>query len=159
MYRCMIDQVAANGYEHYEISNFCRSGFESRHNTKYWTGAPYYGFGCSAASYDGVQRRWSNERDAVAYVDLVENGSSPISECTTLSSDDLRAEALFLGLRMMRGVDLGRYRSRFGSDLRDQYELDLARLRDAGLIEIDKELLRLTRRGVLFSNEVFATFI
>src|SRR5437870_1316156 len=63
MYRFMIDRVTAAGYQHYEISNFCLPGLESRHNTKYWTGAPYYGLGCSAHSYDGVHRRWANQRD------------------------------------------------------------------------------------------------
>jgi oxygen-independent coproporphyrinogen-3 oxidase len=74
MYRLMIDQVCVAGYEHYEISNFSRAGFESRHNTKYWNGAPYYGFGCSAHSFDGRRRRWANERDAARYVELIENG-------------------------------------------------------------------------------------
>src|SRR5574341_219344 len=62
MYRLMVDEVSTAGYEHYEISNFCRPGSASRHNTKYWTGAPYYGFGNSAHSYDGARRRWANER-------------------------------------------------------------------------------------------------
>ncbi|HEX3086509.1 MAG TPA: coproporphyrinogen-III oxidase family protein, partial [Pyrinomonadaceae bacterium] len=72
MYATMIETVCAAGYEHYEISNFCRPGFESRHNTKYWTGAPYYGFGNSAHSYDGARRRWANERDTAKYVELIE---------------------------------------------------------------------------------------
>ena len=66
MYEVMLDRASAAGYEHYEISNLCLPGFQSRHNTKYWTGAPYYGFGCSAHSYDGEFRRWANERDVVA---------------------------------------------------------------------------------------------
>src|SRR5438093_12845529 len=82
MYRVMIDEVVAAGYEHYEISNFCLPGFASRHNTKYWTGAPYYGFGCSAHSYDGERRRWANERDATKFVELVENGKSSMVERT-----------------------------------------------------------------------------
>src|SRR5207302_6115145 len=80
MYRLMIDQVSAAGYEHYEISNFCLRGFESRHNTKYWTSAAYYGFGCSAHSYDGERRRWSNVRDAGKYVQLIERDKSRSEE-------------------------------------------------------------------------------
>jgi oxygen-independent coproporphyrinogen-3 oxidase len=156
MYRTMIDEVTAAGYEHYEISNFCRPGFESRHNTKYWSGDPYYGFGCSAHSYDGGRRRWANERDLAKYADLIENHQAPIVERTDLNEEDARSESIFLGLRLMRGLDLIEYRSRFGSNLRDDYDLDLARLREAGLIEIDERLLRLTRRGALLSNEVFA---
>jgi oxygen-independent coproporphyrinogen III oxidase len=159
MYRLMIDRVCAAGYEHYEISNFCLPGFESRHNTKYWTGAPYYGLGCSAHSYDGARRRWANERDAAKYVSLIESEQSPIVERTDLSDDDARSESVFLSLRLMRGVNLEDYRSRFGADLLDQFAADLDRLRDAGLIEIDEPMLKLTTRGVLLSNEVFATFV
>jgi oxygen-independent coproporphyrinogen III oxidase len=156
MYGTMIDEVKSAGYEHYEISNFCRPGFESRHNTKYWAGDPYYGFGCSAHSYDGRARRWSNERDASAYVDLMDANKSPVVERTNLNREQARSESVFLGLRLMRGLSLENYRARFGADLRDDYDADLRRLRAAGLIEIDEGLLRLTRRGALLSNEVFA---
>src|SRR5437868_923397 len=106
MYRVMIDAVCAAGYEHYEISNFCLPGFSARHNTKYWTGEPYYGFGCSAHSYDGERRRWSNERDMAKYVELIESDQSPVVEKTNLSEDELRAETVFLGLRLMHGLNL-----------------------------------------------------
>ncbi len=72
MYRLLVERARAAGYEQYEISNFCLPGLESRHNLKYWTGAPFYGFGNSAHSFDGRRTRWSNERDARAYVKLVE---------------------------------------------------------------------------------------
>ena len=156
MYQLMLDEVCAAGYQHYEISNFCLPGLESRHNTKYWSGAAYYGFGCSAHSYDGGRRRWANERDIAKYVDLIENQSSPVVERTDLNEEDARSESIFLGLRLMRGLDLETYQTRFGSDLRDQYEADLHRLVAAGLIEIDDGLMRLTKRGALLSNEVFA---
>jgi len=156
MYQVMVDEVCAAGYEHYEISNFSLPGFASRHNTKYWTGAPYYGFGCSAHSYDGWRRRWANERDMAKYVRLIEQEESPVVERTDLNEEDARSESIFLGLRLMRGLDLDEYRKRFGSDLRDRYVSDLGRLVDAGLIEIDERLMRLTKRGALLSNEVFA---
>jgi len=156
MYRLMIDEVSAAGYEHYEISNFCLPGFESRHNTKYWTGAPYYGFGCSAHSYDGRRLRWSDERDAAKYVGLVENGKSPIVERTNLSDEEARSESIFLGLRLMRGVDLQSHRARFGKDLRQEHGGELDRLEEAGLIRTDRDVLKLTMRGALLSNEVFA---
>lgn len=156
MYTMMIEEVCAAGYEHYEISNFCLPGFESRHNTKYWSGAAYYGFGCSAHSYDGARRRWANERDAAKYVEMIDGNESPVVERTNLSDEDARAESIFLGLRLMRGIDLRNDRARFGGDLRTEREVELALLRDSGLIEIDKDLLRLTTRGALLSNEVFA---
>jgi oxygen-independent coproporphyrinogen-3 oxidase len=159
MYEWMLEQAAAAGYEHYEISNLCRPGFYSRHNVKYWTAAPYYGFGCSAHSYDGDTRRWSNQRDVLKYVERVESGASPVVEEQQLSVTDVRAEAVFLGLRMMQGVDLRRYRESFGIDLRDEHADDLDRFCKAGLVELDGDLIRLTRTGALLSNEVFAAFV
>lgn len=159
MYRVMIERVCAAGYEHYEISNFCLPGHEARHNTKYWIGAPYYGFGCSAHSYDGGHRRWSNERDSARYAGLIEAGQSPIVEIVELSEQEVRAESMFLGLRMMRGLSFSELRGRFGENPFVPYQNDLARFGEAGLIEIDGDLIKLTRHGALLSNEVFAAFV
>ena len=159
MYQSMLDQAIAVGYEHYEISNLCLPGFHSRHNVKYWTAEAYYGFGCSAHSYDGQTRRWSNQRDVLKYAEMVENGDSPVIDEQQLSHDDVRAEALFLGMRLMRGVDVRRYRESFGVDLHDEHGEDLDRFCKAGLLEFDGDLIRLTRTGALLSNEVFAAFV
>lgn len=159
MYELMLDRAAQAGYEHYEISNLCLPGFESLHNTKYWTGAPYYGFGCSAHSYDGLFRRWANERDLMRYLALIEQGGSAIVDETQLTDADRQAEAVFLGLRMMQGLSMKEYRRRFGADLGAQHEDDLARFREAGLIECQGDLLKLTRAGALLSNEVFSAFV
>ena len=159
MYEWMLEKASDAGYEHYEISNLCRPGYHSRHNVKYWTAEPYYGFGCSAHSYDGRARRWSNHRDVLKYVEMIESGTSPVVEEQQLSQTDVRAEALFLGMRLMRGVDLSRYRESFGIDLREVHGDDLDRFCKAGLLEFDGDLVRLTRTGALLSNEVFATFV
>ena len=158
-YEVMLDRAAKAGYEHYEISNLSLPGFESRHNTKYWTGAPYYGFGCSAHSYDGRNRRWANERDLEVYLELVENQREAVTSETLLTAADRQAEAVFLGLRMMRGLRLDEYQQLFGRDLLKENESELARFREAGLIETDGDLLKLTRAGALMSNEVFAAFV
>ena len=158
MYESMLERAAAAGYGHYEISNLCRPGFQSRHNTKYWTADAYFGFGCSAHSYDGETRRWSNQRDVLEYVKLVEKGSSAISEEQILTESDLKAEALFLGLRLMRGVNLQQYRESFGVDLLAKHSIELERFQAAGLIELNEDL-RLTRSGALLSNEVFSAFV
>jgi len=159
MYQWMLEQSADTGYEHYEISNLSRPGFHSRHNVKYWTGQPYYGFGCSAHSYDGQTRRWSNHRDVLKYVEVIESGASATAEEQQLTPTDVRAEALFLGMRLMQGVDVRRYRESFGVDLRDVHGDDLERFCKAGLVEFDGDLIRLTRTGALLSNEVFAVFV
>jgi putative oxygen-independent coproporphyrinogen III oxidase len=156
MYAGMIEAVGAAGYEHYEISNFCLPGFDSKHNTKYWAGAAYYGFGNSAHSFDGVSRRWANERETNNYLELIERNESPITERTQLSEEDLRSEAIFLGLRLMRGISLTGFQNTFGKDLRAEYNGELDRLKEAGLIEMDGDRLKLTMRGAVLSNEVFA---
>jgi oxygen-independent coproporphyrinogen-3 oxidase len=159
MYEVMLDRAVAAGYEHYEISNLCLPGYESRHNTKYWTTAPYYGFGCSAHSYNGHRRRWANERDLARYVEMIEQRRRAVVVETRLTEADARAEAVFLGLRMMRGLSLQEYGRNFGADLRVQHEDDLARFREAGLVDCHGDLLKLTRAGALLSNEVFAAFV
>jgi oxygen-independent coproporphyrinogen-3 oxidase len=155
MYELMIEKTAAEGFAQYEISNFARRGLESRHNSKYWLLEPVFAFGVSAHSFDGA-RRWSNERDTKAYVSLIEKTASPI-----IHSEEIEAasEFVFLGLRLMRGVDLEEVEKRFGIDLLSKYAADLQRLTTLGLVEITANRLRLTTKGSLFSNEVFAVFV
>jgi oxygen-independent coproporphyrinogen-3 oxidase len=150
MYETMLERAVTAGYEHYEISNLCQPEFHSRHNTKYWTAAPYFGFGCSSHSYDGETRRWSNHRDVLKYVESVEQGFSLISEEQFLTESDVRAESLFLGLRLMRGVSL---------NLFAEHAMELEQFRAAGLVEQDEESVWLTRQGALLSNEVFSAFV
>ncbi|MBX3300553.1 MAG: radical SAM family heme chaperone HemW [Acidobacteria bacterium] len=151
MYETMLDRLGTAGYEQYEISNFSKAGFASRHNTKYWTMEPVFGFGVSAHSFDGAER-YSNDRDTASYVASIENGGSAEIERTAV---DLGSETVFLGLRLTEGIDLGSYRERFGTDLAGR----CAELEDKGLVEISDGRLRLTRKGMLFSNEVFAEFV
>jgi len=155
MYELMLDKVTAAGYAQYEISNFARTGFESRHNTKYWRLEPVYGFGVSAHSFDGSQR-YANERDTAKYVSLIEgSGGAEVMR----EQIDAASEFIFLGLRLNTGIDAAEYKTRFGIDLHEKYSAELKEIRDAGLIETDGRNFRLTRRGMLFSNEVFRVFI
>jgi oxygen-independent coproporphyrinogen-3 oxidase len=155
MYELMLDTLAAAGYEQYEISNFARPGFESRHNSKYWRLDPVYGYGVSAHSFDGVDR-YANERDTAKYVDLIERDSSAEVSREAISA---ASEFVFLGLRLNEGIGLDEYRDRSGVDLIERYDAEIRRLIDVGLLEISLDRLKLTRRGMLFSNEVFAEFV
>ena len=160
MYRLMAARTREAGYEQYEISNFCLPGRESRHNLKYWTGAPYFGYGCSAHSFDGGRTRWANERDALAYVRLIEGEGSAVVTLEELDERAAGAEALFLGLRLLRrGVDLEAHRARYRRDVRAEYAEDLARFGEAGLLRVEGGVLRLTPEGALLSNEVFSAFV
>jgi oxygen-independent coproporphyrinogen-3 oxidase len=155
MYELMTRTLAAAGYHQYEISNFARPGREARHNSKYWRLEPVYGFGVSAHSFDGAFR-YANERDTAAYVRLIEKlGSAEVMR----EKIDPASEFVFLGLRMNSGIDLDDYRTRFGRDLISMFADELSRLAEAGLIDIRPARLRLTEKGMLYSNEVFETFV
>lgn len=155
MYELTIEKTRASGYAQYEISNFALPGRESRHNSKYWLCEPVFAFGVSAHSFDGGMRR-ANERDTNAYVSLVENGKSPI---VFREEIDLPSESIFLGLRLSKGIALTEYENRFGIDLTKKYAEDLPRLKELELIEFVGDRLRLTPKGMVYSNEVFSIFV
>ncbi|MBV9241948.1 MAG: coproporphyrinogen III oxidase, partial [Acidobacteria bacterium] len=146
---------AETGYLQYEISNFSKPGFESRHNVKYWRMEPVFGFGMSAHSFDG-RERYANTRSTDEFIRLVETRESPEIMRETI---DLASETAFLGLRLEMGIELDGYRRSFGSDIFDSYGERLVELIDAGLLERGDSRLRLTRKGKLLSNEVFAVFV
>jgi oxygen-independent coproporphyrinogen-3 oxidase len=143
-YEIAVERLASLGIPRYEISNFARAGFESRHNLKYWRREPYLGFGADAHSFDGSMR-WQNAESAGDYVERVERGQ-PATVAQTAADP---GERFFLGLRLNEGVEAD------WSPFAPAVE-EFAR---QGLIEIDGQCLRLTSRGVLLSNEVFAEFI
>jgi len=158
MYFALMDEAERRGFEHYEISNWARPRFESRHNLKYWTGAPYWAFGVSAAGYDG-QTRWSNTRNIHEYLAKVESGQSPVAERIELDEDDRQSENLFLRLRLKDGVDLEEHQRRFGVNTLERYRGEIERLREAGLIELGENRLKVSREGIVLANEVFAAFV
>jgi oxygen-independent coproporphyrinogen-3 oxidase len=126
------------GIERYEISNFARPGFESRHNLKYWRREPYLGFGADAHSFDGVMR-WQNPEPVAGYV---AGFPAPVRVPA-----DPKSEKFFLGLRLREGVQSGEFPEVIG------------RFEREGLLECSDGRVRLTPRGVLLSNEVFAEFV
>lgn len=155
MYELMCENLAAAGYEQYEISNFAKPGFESCHNSKYWRLDPVFGFGVSAHSFDG-ENRFSNHRDTTKYIESIEHSLTAEISRETI---DAASEFAFLGLRLDEGIDLKKYEERFGIDLMATYRSDLDRLREDGLVEINEGRLKLTQKGKLFSNEIFAIFV
>jgi oxygen-independent coproporphyrinogen-3 oxidase len=168
MYRMISTATQAAGYEHYEISNFARvagsesiegiSRFRSKHNSKYWSGDPFYGMGCGAHSYDGTAR-WFNVLRTETYIDRIATDGNAIAERNELSERDRAAEALFMGLRVKEGISLEAFHSEYGVDVIERYGDELPRLADAGLIEIGDGRLTLTAAGRLLSNEVFVSFL
>lgn len=158
MYEIATERLNAGGIQQYEISNFARAGFESRHNLKYWTRQPYLGFGvdahsmlCSAAPDSAV--RFSNCDSLEKYL------AGAAKERTPLSSEDALQESFFLGLRLNKGIDLDVVKLEFGKNQVSAYNQSILDLRNAGLIEKDAANIRLTFRGRMLSNEVFERFI
>jgi oxygen-independent coproporphyrinogen-3 oxidase len=157
-YEESVDWLGKAGWEQYEISNFCKPGRQSRHNLKYWTDRPFIGFGCGAHSY-WAGMRWGNERDPYRYVDLLERGEPATAFRSEVTPRQHLEEVMFLGLRLNAGLDLSRCRRIFGFDLLERFSRELGHLIQERLIEIEGDRLKLTRRGRLFSNEVFVQFM
>lgn len=156
MYEHLLEKISKSDYRQYEISNFALPDYESRHNSKYWTLHPVYGFGCSAHSFDGAETRYANERDTAKYVSLMEENDSAAVHREKI---DVAAEFIFLGLRLTEGIDLRFYEKRFGKNLVEENREDLSRLVELGLIDLTETYIKLTEKGYLFSNEVFAVFV
>jgi oxygen-independent coproporphyrinogen-3 oxidase len=153
------ESLEAAGVPQYEISNFARPGFESRHNLKYWTRQPYLGFGVDAHS---MLHSADNSREAVRFstADALEQFSagSPLQK-TFVSRADAMEESFFLGLRLNRGVDLRKFAADFGAGALQEARSTIADLVSDGLLLDDGDFIRLTSRGRLLSNEVFQRFI
>src|SRR5712664_712309 len=115
-YEMAQEALGAAGYHHYEISNWAKPGFESRHNLKYWRREPYLGFGAGAHSFSGTER-WANAHDAAAYVTAVQGGRLPVEQHETLTAESALEEELFLGLRQLDGIDVGRIEREYGTTL------------------------------------------
>jgi oxygen-independent coproporphyrinogen-3 oxidase len=147
-------RLAAAGYEHYEISNWALPGRRSQHNLKYWRRQPYLGLGAGAHSFDGA-RRWANAHDATAYVSALQQGRIPIEQVEAVSEDDALNEELFLGLRLLEGIDFAAIEQRYNVSLRKRLE----ELRDAGLVEIEGAQARLAPGRLAVSNEVFVELL
>lgn len=149
-YAWIAEEMDAAGFRHYEVSNWARPGFESRHNEGYWTRRPYLGLGPGAHSFDG-RSRWRNEEDVTRYYERLEAGSLPREERAALTPRDTAAETIFLALRRARGLRRGRAR-RLTGDCLDSWARWAA---DAGAVRLDPPgRIRPTERGLLTSHEI-----
>jgi oxygen-independent coproporphyrinogen-3 oxidase len=141
-YETAVERLAAMGIARYEISNFARPGFESRHNLKYWKLEPYVGFGADAHSFDGLMR-WQNPASIEEYV-----GPARLAG----QAKACPSERFFVGLRLTEGI-------RPEPEEWRRFAEPIHRFVDAGLLETAGDMLRLTNRGVMLSNEVFQEFL
>jgi putative oxygen-independent coproporphyrinogen III oxidase len=158
MYEEAMRQMELHGYQQYEISNYARPGFQSRHNLTYWNNEEYYGIGAGAHSYvDGVRR--VNIGPIKQYIAKVQETGLPYREVHRVTWMEQMEEEMFLGLRKTEGVSKRRFSEKFGRDMHDVFGAAIRAERQKGLLEETDTHVRLTRRGRLLGNEVFQAFL
>jgi oxygen-independent coproporphyrinogen-3 oxidase len=159
MYSVAIERLGAAGLEQYEISNFSRTGFESRHNLRYWQRRAYLGLGLDASSALNAadsreMMRSTTTDDLNTYLDRTE-----AAETAWLSVARQHEEAWFLGLRLNAGVDVDELEAEFGQELVTRALEVVRRLAEAGLVVMNGKTVCLTEKGRLLSNDVFQEFL
>ena len=142
------------GYIHYEVSNFARGAeYTSRHNQKYWDHSPYLGLGPAAHSFQD-NRRWWNYRSLDQYLDALSRGNLPVKDTETLTLEQLRLEALCLGLRTKKGISLREFRNRYQYDLFTQKKSILSTLAEEGLLVFRDGCLCPTETGLAVADSL-----
>ena len=157
LFEYIIAELEKAGFEHYEIPNFSKPGFESRHNLMYWDNAEYYGIGAGASGYvDGV--RYKNHGPIRHYLQAVEAGNARVQE-EELTLHEKMEEEMFLGLRKKSGVSKKRFEEKFGLSFEDQYGAVVTELTEQGLLVPDRDIVRMTKKGLFLGDTVAEKFI
>ena len=157
MFEYIVAELERAGFEHYEISNFSKPDFESRHNLMYWDNAEYYGIGAGASGYvNGI--RYKNHGPIRHYLSAVEEGNARITE-EHLSQKEQMEEEMFLGLRKKSGVSMARFEEKFGRSFDGLYGEIVRGLVQQGLMQIDGDRVRMTKRGLFLGDTVAERFI
>lgn len=150
----LMEWAASNGFKHYEISNFAKPGFRSRHNSAYWSGAKYLGLGPSAHSFDGKSRQWNVSNNAL-YIKSIEGGVLPIEEEQLTETQQLN-EYIMTSLRTMEGTSLDTIREKFGSPMEELVRKESERYLSTGKLQLINNRLILTREGKFFADGIAA---
>jgi oxygen-independent coproporphyrinogen-3 oxidase len=155
-FRTLAELTSKNGYEQYEISNFAKPGFRSRHNSSYWSGEAYLGIGPSAHGFDGDRERSWNVANNAEYIRRLESGKSPVDEKEILSDRDKRNEYLMTRLRLLEGISLEKMKRDFGEDLLYSFEEYLHDCKKKDWVSWDEKNLWLTLEGKMVANEIIS---
>ena len=158
MFDLAAEKMDKAGIFKYEISNFSKPGFESKHNLVYWDNQHYYGFGAGASGYLGTER-YRNHGPIQHYLQPLREDRLPIIETEELSRKQIIEEEMFLGLRKIEGVSLASFENKFEQPLETIYASVLPKLKEEGLIKEEQGFIRLTDKGLILGNEVFQEFI
>lgn len=154
-FNIVMDTLRAAGYEHYEISNFALPGKRSSHNSNYWRGVPYQGFGPSAHSYDGALLRGWNIANNIAYTKMIEAGESPFTT-ETLTPDQMQNEQVMIQLRTIEGIDLISFREKFGDAALDQLKINSQPFIERGELMVNTTSIALTDNGKFLADGITA---
>lgn len=152
----LMERTRAEGYDHYEVSNFAREGWRSRHNSAYWKGTPYLGIGPGAHSFNGITRRWNVSNNAL-YVSGIENGL-PVFEEEILTPDNQFNEYVMTALRTMEGIQLSHMRNRYGDASTDTLLLKAGKYVALQQVSITEFSIKLTDAGKLYADGIAADF-
>ncbi|MBC2303450.1 radical SAM family heme chaperone HemW [Listeria booriae] len=158
MYEKLMSTMEKRGRKQYEISNFAKPGYESRHNIVYWSNEHYFGFGAGAHGYIG-ETRYANYGPLKKYMQPLQNGDLPIFQQKELSLKEKMEEEMFLGLRKVAGVDKAHFQAKFGQSLDATFANAIDKTIGKGWLESTPESVRLTRRGRFLGNNVFQEFL
>jgi oxygen-independent coproporphyrinogen-3 oxidase len=159
MYDIARERLAAHGFAHYEISNWCKPGREAKHNLIYWRNLPYFGLGAGAHDATVGRRTWKVRRPA-DYIARAEAGDSLEHNHEDLDARTSRGETMMLGLRLLtEGVDQARFERRYGAPIAHFFEQELARGVELGVLDVTPERIRLTERGTFVSNLAMRLFV
>lgn len=150
----LMEMLEQAGYEHYEISNFALPGMRSRHNSSYWQGIPYFGFGPSAHSFDGLSRYW-NKSDNIAYIASLQSGIIPF-EKEVLTPRQRLNEYIMTSLRTMEGIDLSHVKAGWGNEDTERIIKSSEKYMSRGMLQPILQHLVLTREGKLFADGIAA---
>jgi oxygen-independent coproporphyrinogen-3 oxidase len=158
MYEGAMDRLEGAGYLQYEISNVARPGRECRHNMKYWTDGAWHGFGCGAhTTLDGV--RWKNVSDTEEYISKVSEAQSTATDIRRLTPEQQLGDALFTGLRLTGGLDVGIINRRYRTDVWQRFGEALQPFVENSLLQVNGNRWTLTRQGMLLAHEVMSVFV
>ncbi|MFV0560901.1 MAG: radical SAM family heme chaperone HemW [Enterococcus sp.] len=158
MFEETIEAMEKSGHRHYEISNFGKPGYESKHNLMYWNNENYFGFGAGASGYLG-DTRYQNYGPIQHYLRPLREGKLPTRTQEILTKKDRIEEEMFLGLRKSQGVRKQEFFEKYQLELDALYEQPIQELTKKGLLVNEKEKIHLTKKGVFLGNEVFREFL
>jgi len=158
MYDILITEMERHGLHQYEISNFAKPGFESKHNLVYWDNEEYFGFGAGAHSYVERVRR-SNCGPVKKYLSRLENDELPIFDQHKLTKQEMMEEEMFLGLRKNEGVSLVHFKEKYNENVLDVFGNAISEMVERKLLEVTDNRIKLTKEGRFIGNEVFQAFL